>query len=156
METDASNQAIASVLSQYSVNNGVKTLHPVDHHTKTLTATEWNWPIHDKERWAIVSCFRQWHSWLVGVHVQINTDHQGLQYFNTKRYLNSRQASWYLELSVFDFVISYRPGKAMEKPDAITRCAGEEKSGAEERIFVEGQLQLLPNSELPLESPDSE
>ena len=40
--------------------------------------------------------------------------------------------------------------------DTITRRAGEEKSGAEERIFAEGQLQLPPNSELPPESPDSE
>ena len=35
----------------------------------------------------------------------------------------------------------------MGKPDAITRRAGEEKSGAEERTFAEGELQLLPDSE---------
>ena len=46
-----------------------------------------------------------------------------------------------------DFVISYRPGKAMGKLDAITHRAGEEKSGAEERIFAEGQLQLTPDCE---------
>ena len=50
METDASNQAIASVLSQYRTNkNGAKVLHPINHHAKTLSATERNWPIHDKE-----------------------------------------------------------------------------------------------------------
>ena len=94
METDASNQAIAGVLSQYQKNeNGAKVLYPVDHHAKTLSATERNWPIHDKELWAIVSYCRRWHSWLVGVPVDIYTDHQGLQYFNTKCRLNSRQAS---------------------------------------------------------------
>ena len=30
----------------------------------------------------------------------------------------------------------------MEKPDALTRRSGEEKSGAEERIFEEGQLKI--------------
>ena len=40
IETNASNQAIAGILSHYVVaSNGVKTLHPVDHHTKTLSAT---------------------------------------------------------------------------------------------------------------------
>src|SRR5258707_15324279 len=77
----------------------------------------------------------------MGVHVQIYTDHQGLQYFNTKKRLNSRQAAWYLELSAFDFVISYRPGKSMGKPDAIIRRSGDEKSGIEERMFADGQLQ---------------
>ena len=142
METDASNQAIAGVLSQYVVTNGVKRLHPVDHHAKTLSATERNWPIHDKELWAIVSCFRRWHSWLAGIPIKVYTDHQGLQYFNTKRRLNSRQASWNLELSAFTYTIHYRPGKAMGKPDALTRRTGEEKSGADERIFEEGQLSI--------------
>ena len=39
METDASNQAIAGILSQYhATTNGAMTLHPADHHAKTLTA----------------------------------------------------------------------------------------------------------------------
>ena len=93
IETDASNQAISGILSQYHVTNGIKRLHPVEYHTKTLTATQRNWPIHDKELFAIVDSFRKWRDWLVGVHVNIYTDHQGLQYFNTKQKLNSRQVS---------------------------------------------------------------
>ena len=83
---------------------------------KTLTGTERNWPIHEKrtELWVIVSCFRRWDSWLKGLPPTTNiyTDHQGLQYLNTKRRLNSRQASWYLELSVYDFIISDNIGQA--------------------------------------------
>jgi len=40
IETDASNQAISGILSQYHVNNGIKRLHPVEYHAKTLTATQ--------------------------------------------------------------------------------------------------------------------
>lgn len=61
METDASNQAIAGVLSQYAVEKGIKTLHPIDHPAKMLSATERNWPI---QLWAIASPFRHWVSWL--------------------------------------------------------------------------------------------
>jgi len=48
METDASNQAISSILLQYHIVNGVKELHPTVYHAKTLDATQDNWPIHDK------------------------------------------------------------------------------------------------------------
>ena len=54
METDASNQAIAGILSQYHKVNGAKQLHPVEYHAKTLSAAERNWPIHHKELFAIV------------------------------------------------------------------------------------------------------
>ena len=155
METDASNQAIAGVLLQYVINKGVKMLHPVDYHTKTLSATEHNWPIHDKELWAIVSCFRRWDSWLKGLTstIQIYTDHQGLQYFNTKHRLNSRQANCYLELSEFNFTITYRPGNTMGKPDALICRTSGKKVGSEEWVFKQGQLLTLNGIEAE-EVPD--
>ena len=36
MESDASNQAIAGILSQYHIVNGAKQLYQVEYHTKTL------------------------------------------------------------------------------------------------------------------------
>ena len=93
VETDASNQAIVGMLSQYHIVNGCKQLHPVEYHAKTLSATQCNWPINDKELFSIVDCFRKWRDWLVSVKINVYTDHQGLQYFNTKQKLNSWQAS---------------------------------------------------------------
>jgi len=78
METDASNHAIAGILSQYHIVNGAKQLHPVAYHAKTVTETERNWPIHDKELFAILDSLRKWRDWLVGVSVNVYTDHQGL------------------------------------------------------------------------------
>jgi len=140
METDASNQAISGILSQYHIVNGVKQLHPTEYHAKTLDATQRNWPIHDKELFAIVDSFRKWRDWLVGVPVNVYTDYQGLQYFNTKQKLNSRQASWYLKMSEFIYHIYYQPGSKMGKEDGLFRRSGEEKSGMEARFFDEGQL----------------
>ena len=93
METNVSNQAIAGILSQYHVINRYKQLHPVKYNTKTLSATQRKWLIHDKELFAIMECFRNWRDWLVGVKVNVYSDYRGLQYFNTKQKLNSRQAS---------------------------------------------------------------
>ena len=140
METDASNQAIAGILSQYHIVNGAKQLHPVEYHVKTLSAAQRNWPIHDNELFAIVDSFWKWRDWLVGVEGNVYTDYQGLQYFNTKEKLNSRQASWYLHMSEFHYNIHYRPGTKMGKPDGLSRCASEEKSAMDAKFWEEGQL----------------
>ena len=79
LETDASDLAIAGILAQYHIVNGANQLHPIEYHTKTLSAVQHNWPIHDKELFAIVACFRKCRDWLVGVEVNVYTDHQGLQ-----------------------------------------------------------------------------
>ena len=93
VETDASNQAIAGVLSQAHTTPDVVTWKLVDCHARTLTDQQRNWPIHDKELWAIVSSLTKWRSWLSGLpQFVIHTDHQGLQYFQTKQKLNARQA----------------------------------------------------------------
>ena len=140
METDASNQAIACILSQYHIVNGVKQLHAVEYHAKTLSAAQRNWPIHDEKLFAIVDSFRKCRDWLVGVEVNVYTDHQGLQYFNAKQKLNSCNASWYLHMSEFRYNIHYRPGTKMGKPDGLSRRSGEEKSWMDAQFFEDRQL----------------
>ena len=89
MENDASNLAIAGILSQYQVVNGCKQLYPVEYNAKTLSATQRNWSIYNKELVAIVDHFWKWRDCLVGVKVNVYTNYQGLQYFNPKQKLNS-------------------------------------------------------------------
>ena len=77
METPASNQAIAGILSQYHIGNGGKQRHPVEYHAKILSAALRNCAIHDKELFEIVDSLRKCWDWLVGVEVNVYTDHQG-------------------------------------------------------------------------------
>ena len=148
METDGSNQTIAGISSQYHVINGCKQLYLVEYHAKTHSSTQCNWPIHDKGLFAIMDCFRKWRDWLVGVKLNVYTNDQGMQYFNTKQKLNSRQTSWYLRISEFIFHIHYRPGFKMAKPDGLSRHSGEEKSGMDSYFFDEGQLLDLKNNDV--------
>ena len=53
LETDASDYAIAAILSQDS-DDGI---HPVAYHSWTLVAPEWNYNTHDKELLAIFKAF---------------------------------------------------------------------------------------------------
>ena len=130
----------------------------MDFHSRTLNSVERNWPIHDKELWAIVSSLSHWRSWLAGADnaFEVHTDHQGLQYFFTKQKLNSRQANWGQKLAEFDFKVVYKPGPSMGRVDSITRRAGNEEAGGYEQLLnksidKDGQLILTLQDETSCE-----
>ncbi|KAJ1596241.1 hypothetical protein NDA14_001923 [Ustilago hordei] len=120
VETDASDFAVAAVLSQ-SFDQGTR--HPIAFFSKKLDPAQLNYPIFDKEMFAIVAAFKHWRQYLEGAKfpVQVLTDHRSLEYFTTTKQLNRRQARWSELLSDFDFVIQYRPGAQAGLPDALTR-----------------------------------
>ena len=132
LETDASDAVVAAVLSQWHPRPGVKsqqpnsrthTLHPVAYWSRKMIPAERNYEIHDKELLAIVGACAHWRHYLhkLSTGFLVYTDHQALQYFNTKRQLNRRQARWAGELAEFDFTLQYRPGKEAVRPDALSR-----------------------------------
>jgi len=86
---------------------------------------ERNYEIHDKEMLAIIRVLEKWRHFLEGAThpVEIWTDHKNLKYFMTTKKLNCRQARWSLHLARFDFLLHYRPGRTMGKPDALSRRA---------------------------------
>jgi hypothetical protein len=133
IETDASDYAIAAVLSQWVPIGGMPTeepprprthrLHPVAYWSRKMQPAERNYEIHDKELLAVVDALQTWRHYLHGLHqaFEVITDHQALQYFQTKRQLNRRQARWSEALGEFVFNITYRPGSQAVRPDALTR-----------------------------------
>lgn len=120
LETDASDYAIGTILSQEGPD---KLLHPVAYDSRKFQPAELNYEIHDKELLAIVWAFKRWRSMLLSAKHSVNvlTDHQALTYFMTNKQLNRRQVRWAEVLADYDFVITYRPGKQSEKPDALSR-----------------------------------
>lgn len=120
LETDCSDLVAAGVLSQ-QVDEGL--VHPVAFYSGKLLPAECNYEIHDKELLAIMRCLDQWRPELEGTKIpfKILTDHQPLEYFMTSKKLNRRQARWAQILAGYNFKLSYRPGKANGKADALTR-----------------------------------
>jgi transposase InsO family protein len=122
IETDASDGVVAGVLSQLCED---KEWHPVGYFSKTMQPAECNYPIQDKEMLAIIRALQGWRPELEGLQTRerfdIYTDHRALEYFMSKRLLNSRQASWAEFLSRFHFLIRYRPGKSNILADALSR-----------------------------------
>ena len=99
LKTDASNGVISGILSQFHLNNEL--WHPVGFFSKTMTAPECNYEIHDKEMLAIMRSLQNWRSELVGVRstIEVFSDHKPLEYFITIKHLTSCHARWLEELN---------------------------------------------------------
>src|SRR5467141_3941898 len=120
VKTDASDYALAAVLS---ITTPTGELHPIAFHSRTFSAPELNYDVHDKELLAIFEAFKRWRHYLEGsaLPIDVVTDHRNLQYFSMTKILTRRQARWSEYLSAFNLIIRFRPGKLGTKPDALTR-----------------------------------
>jgi len=121
VETDASDYAIAAIISQISPDDG--DIHPIAFYSCSMQPAELNYEIYDKELLAIFEAFRQWRNYLEGsAHVVlVLSDHKNLEYFATTKQLMRRQVHWSEYLSGFNYLIRYRAGRLGTKPDALTR-----------------------------------
>ena len=87
VEADTSNYATGGVLSM-KCSNGLWRL--VAFISKSLSDTERNYEIHDKEMLAIVRCLEAWRHFLEGIIIkfEIWTDNKNLKYFMKAQKLN--------------------------------------------------------------------
>jgi hypothetical protein len=95
--------------------------------SRKLKDAELNYDIHDKELLAIVDSLNKWGTYCksMGHTITILSDHKNLEYWQTKKDLNLRQAHWGEQLMNYDFTITYRPGKLTGKPDILSRESGD-------------------------------
>ncbi len=121
VEADASEGAIGAVLSQEQDGKW----RPVAFLSKSLTVTERNYEIYDKELLAIMLALDEWRHYLMGAaqDFEIWTDHQNLQYFRKPQKLNRRQARWVTELAEYHFTLHHKPGALNKKADLLSRRA---------------------------------
>jgi len=120
VEANVSNYATGEVLSmKYSD----KMWRPVAFIFKSLSDTERNYKIYDKEMLAVIRCLEAWRHFLeeTAIKFEIWTDHKNLEYFMKAQKLNRRQARWALHLSRFNFTLKHVPGSKMEKADSLSR-----------------------------------
>ncbi len=121
VEVDASEVGVGAVLSQRATSDDK--LHPCAFFSHRLSPAERNYDIGNRELLAIKLAWEEWRHWLEGSGFPfvVWTDHKNLEYIQSAKHLNSRQARWALFFGRFDFSISYRPGSKNIKPDALSR-----------------------------------
>jgi len=137
VEADASNYTTGGVLS---MKGSDELWRPVTFISKSLSDTERNYEIYDKEMLMVVRCLEAWRHFLEGATMkfEIWTDHKNLEYFMKAQKLNRRQARWALYLSRFNFMLKHVPGSRMGKADSLSRRpdweVGVEKDNEDETL----------------------
>jgi hypothetical protein len=69
VEADSSNFATRAVLSQQSPEDDK--WHPVTYYSKSLSAVEWNYEIHDKEMLVVIQALEDWCHFVEGAHHEV-------------------------------------------------------------------------------------
>ena len=118
VHTDASNYGIGAMLTQNI--NGKE--HPVAYMSKSLTDTQRNYSITERETLAVVTALEHWRCYLEnGKTFKVYTDHSALKWFLSISNPTGRLARWGVRLSAFDFEIKHRRGVDNVIPDALSR-----------------------------------
>jgi hypothetical protein len=120
IESDASKYATGAVLTQMDVNGD---RHPVAFISKTLSPTERNYEIYDRELLGIIRALEEWRHYIQGSghETVVFSDHLNLTYWKSAQKLNRRQARWSLRLSEFEIKLVHLPGTKMIVSDALSR-----------------------------------
>ena len=117
VETDASDGAIAAVLTQ--------TGRPVAFYSRTLQGPERRHAAVEKEALAIIESLRHWRHYLTGKHFSIKTDQRSVKFMFDKHHKNKikndKFLRWRMEISCYDFDIIYKPGRDNIAPDIFSR-----------------------------------
>lgn len=143
MEADCSSYALGGCLSRMDEEGRVRL---VAYYSRCLNGAEANYPIHDKEMLAIVSCLKEWQAELQSVAnpFTIYTDHKNLNYFTTKRLLNERQVRYNDLLQQFSYNLKWRPGSACQRPDALSRRDQDKLGNLSDERVMGRVMRLLP------------
>lgn len=113
LTTDASRYAVGVTLEQEG--------HPVAYMSHRLSDAETNWHTGDQELLAFLIALQKWDVYLRGVTFKLNTDHQPIQYLQSKPRLSPRQQRWLDVFQQYDFNISHLKGKDNVAADALSR-----------------------------------
>jgi hypothetical protein len=121
LETDASLIGLGAALYQLRPD-GTKV--PVCFASKRLTATEMNYPTHERELYGILYGCSTFRHYLEGVRFEVRTDHHALRYIETQPNLSRRVVRWVDYLQRFDQAITYIKGSENNVADFLSRLPG--------------------------------
>lgn len=113
VDTDASGIGVGAVLQQQG--------RPVAFFSKALGIRHQALSIYEKEMLAALLAVRKWHSYLVGRHFKIRTDHQSLRFLSDQVAITPFQQCWVAKMLGYDFEVSYRKGINNKVADALSR-----------------------------------
>lgn len=115
--TDASNYAIAAVLSQGELGKD----KPVCYASRTLSDTEVKYSTLEKEFLAIIYATKQFRPYIYGTKFTIITDHRPLMWMHRMKEPNAKLERWRMKMAEFEYEIKFKAGKINTNADALSR-----------------------------------
>lgn len=140
--TDASATGIGAVLEQSG--------HVIAYASRTLTGSEKNYSVIQRECLAVVYALKQFRHYLLGRPFAIVTDHAPLQWLSAQK-MEGLLARWALAIQEYEFTITYRRGKENGNADALSRKAHPE----EDHVAMTTQIPTLTNDIYQQQCTDS-
>ncbi|MGL4849714.1 MAG: RNase H-like domain-containing protein [Clostridium sp.] len=120
LETDASNNGLGAILSQITENEKM----PIMFASRTLSETEKNYSISEKEMLAALWSMEKFEYFLKGREFILITDHIALKALNSKGEIKSaRIIRWIERIQQFNFKVEYKPGEDIPHVDGLSRLA---------------------------------
>jgi len=87
---------------------------------KNLNGATLNYPIYDKDLYALVRSLQTWEHYVVSKEFVIHSDHESFKYLNGQHKLNKRHAKWMECLKQFPCVIKYMKEKSNVVVDGLS------------------------------------
>ncbi|XP_070007160.1 uncharacterized protein [Nicotiana sylvestris] len=120
-----------------------KLMHPIYYASRTLSGSQLNYTVTEKEMLVMVFAFDKFRSYLNGSKVIVYTDHAALRFLIEKKEPKPRLIRWVLLLQEFDLEIRDRKVTENQVVDHLSRL-----EGAEISIEVEDILENFPDEQL--------
>ncbi|KAK1694757.1 hypothetical protein QYE76_011454 [Lolium multiflorum] len=113
IECDASGIGIGGVLMQEG--------RPIAYFSEKLSGAKLNYPIYDKELYALIRVLEVWQHYLWPKEFIIHSDHEALKYLKAQSTLHRRLAKWVEFIESFPYIIKHKKGKDNIVADALSR-----------------------------------
>ena len=86
---------------------------PIAYFSEKLGGAQLNYPVYDKELYALVCVLETWQHYLWPKEFIIHSDHEALKYLKGQAKLNRRHAKWVDFIESFPYIVKYKKGKKM-------------------------------------------
>ena len=94
---------------------------PIAYFSEKLNSAALNYPVYDKEMYALVRALETWQHYLRPKEFVIHTDHESLKHIKGQGKLHKRHAKWVEFIETFPYVIKYKQGNENVVADALSR-----------------------------------
>ena len=94
---------------------------PIAYFSEKLSSARLNYPVYDKELYALVRVLEVRQHYLWPKEFIIHSDHEALKYLKVQSYLHRSLAKWIEFIDSFPYIIKHKKGKDNVVADALSR-----------------------------------